>query len=471
MTPGHGTTAAATLSLYLFTLNCALTPINRTSLSQQLFSGLEPSTTSLPDVLVLSLQELAPLAHSLIGGSFLVPYFARFHDAVEEAARKFGGHEQGGAEEIYTAVAARNIGMTGIMVFARDPAAIRDLETGSLGVGIWATGNKGAVGVRFTYENGAGSTELTFIAAHLAAMEWEVARRNEDWKSIVRGLVFSSEAKAKATSLSNSQSEARPLLSVSPRDASVYKPTSHLFVAGDLNYRTSSIKPGPEDHKDTFPQPHDPEEHANHWTKLFEDDQLNAERRAGRTMHGLVEAPVTFPPTYKYSSKQAPMKMDVEPSTWHWATHRWPSWCDRILYLPVPGWLASEHPEARIQVRKYSALPLMETSDHRAVAMDVTLPLLPIPAPPPAGSGTEAYTAAGAGADADAEMETTDPRIEPPFDLDPDWKSKREKARMLELLLGFTFYFTTTWEGAGVLAASIAGIVGSVFVLKAMLDF
>ena len=32
-------------------------------------------------------------------------------------------------------------------------------------------GNRGAVGVRFTYHQGLASTELTFVAAHLAAME------------------------------------------------------------------------------------------------------------------------------------------------------------------------------------------------------------------------------------------------------------------------------------------------------------
>ena len=82
---------------------------------------------------------------------------------------------------------------------------------GGVGVGLAEIGNKGAVGLRFKY-NGAGtSTELTFVAAHLAAMEWEVKRRIEDW------LLHNCR---KSSSLPSA--EERPLLSISIRDASIY---------------------------------------------------------------------------------------------------------------------------------------------------------------------------------------------------------------------------------------------------------
>jgi hypothetical protein len=54
--------------------------------------------------------------------------------------------------------------MTGLMVFAKDPSCIQDMEFGGVGVGLAEMGKKGAVGLRFKY-NGAGtSTELTFVA-------------------------------------------------------------------------------------------------------------------------------------------------------------------------------------------------------------------------------------------------------------------------------------------------------------------
>jgi hypothetical protein len=423
----------ASLNLYVLTFNCGRALIDVDSFASQLFAGL--STRRLPDVLVLSLQELAPIPHSFIGGFLLAPYFARFHHAVQKAARALSG-----VDDSYTLVTARNIGMIGIMVFAKDPAAIRDLETGAVGVGVAEMGNKGAVGARFTYHRGDSYTELAVVAAHLAAMENEVARRNEDWKNIVRGLVFASTHQDGTATLGGAE---RPLLSISAQDGSIYKSTSHLFLAGDLNYRTSTTKPSPTDHISSFPQPDHPS-----MAPLLEKDQLNRERAAGRTCHGLIEAPITFPPTYKYQSKEPFLTPDAELSRWHWATHRWPSWCDRILYLDTPSWLESE---AWIVTHKYTALPLFPTSDHRAVALDVSIPLVPIPDP--------------------GDEETDDPRTNPPFNVDINWKSKRERARMLEVVCGSTMYLTTTPEGGGIMLAMIVGAIGAYLAIGALLEY
>lgn len=433
-----------TINAYILTFNCGRSLIDVDDFSSQLFSGL--TSNSLPDLLVLCLEEIAPIPHSLIGGSFLVPYFTRFYHAVQKAARKHA--DVADNAPVYDPTAARNLGMTGIMVFAKDPGAIRDIETAGVGVGVAEMGNKGAVGVRFTYQSLGSSTELTFVAAHLAAMESELLRRNEDWKNICRGLVFASTAKGKKAGETSLSSEEQPLLSVSPRDASIFKPTSHLFFAGDLNYRTSIRSPAPNDHVEIFPQPNQDESSPNHQFALYESDQLNQERLAGRTCHGLIEAPVTFPPTYKYDPKEPFLTPDKDLTRWHWAKHRWPSWCDRVLYLAMPSWLDSS---AQIVTHKYSALPLFPTSDHRAVALEVTIPLVPIPSPP-------------------EDESSTDPRINPPFQVDINWKSKRERARILELITGFAGYFTTTMEGGAVAIAMILGAVGAYFAIAALLE-
>jgi len=68
------------------------------------------------------------------------------------------------------------------------------------------------------------------------------------------------------------------------------------------------------------------------------------------------------------------------------------------------------------------------------------------------------------------EEEGDDPRIHPPFEVDIDWKSRRDRARVLELVAGFTMYFTTTAEGGGVMLAMAIGAVGAYFAIRAMLE-
>ncbi len=442
-----GSLQMAAISLYMLTFNCGRSFIDTDAFASQLFSGL--TSPKLPDLLVLSLQEIAPIPYSFIGGSFLVPYFTRFYHAVQKGARRWSNASD--EVPIYIPVVVRNLGMTGIMVFAKDSSVIHDIETAGVGVGFWEMGNKGSVGVRCTYQGTGTSTELTFVAAHLAPMEDGLQRRNEDWKSIVQGLVFSSASTDRGGNATSLTGEERPLLSISSRDASIYKPTTNLFVAGDLNYRTSILSPSPIDYVDIFPQPHHDESSPQHFSTLFKSDQLSQERLAGRTLHGLSEAPVNFPPTYKYDAKGPFYTPDKELKQWHWARHRWPSWCDRILYLDVPSWVKRRNPDAKIVIGKYSALPLSSTSDHRAVTLEFSVPLIPFPSP-------------------SEEEEDNDPRIHPPFEINIDWKTRRERARLLELIIGFGMYFTTTWEGSGAITAMFVGSVGAYFAIRAMIE-
>jgi hypothetical protein len=82
----------------------------------------------------------------------------------------------------------------------------------------------------------------------------------------------------------------------------------------------------------------------------------------------------------------------------------------------------------------------------------VSVPLIPIPSP-----------------DEEADQENKDPRANPPFDINIDWKSKRERARILELMAGFTMYFTTTAEGGGVVLAMLGGAIGAYFAIRALI--
>ena len=356
--------------------------------------------------------------------------------------------------------------MTAIMVFVlRDQTSqVRWLETGGAGVGVHEMGNKGAVGVRMGWSIGDETLDLCFVSAHLAPMEDALQRRNEDWKNIVRGLVFTPVSPTTVRKSAThhlpqepSSTDNQPLLSPTgeaeeavsdsiPPMTGIYHPTTHLLLAGDLNYRTSSTPP-PENAYLTWPQPTKTPSAPEHYSHLLPHDQLTPERLAARTLHGLSEAPIDFPPTYKYSEK-ARRNASVSKASeeyWDWSKHRRPSWCDRILYLDMPPWMKQSH--ERIQIHGYNALPLMATSDHRAVACSFIIPALPIPVPPQGEEQEE------------VEVER-DVRLAPPFALDPLWREKRTRARMKEVVVGIASLLVLTWEGRGILIAVVFGAVG-----------
>lgn len=174
-------------------------------------------------------------------------------------------------------------------------------------------------------------------------------------------------------------------------------------------------------------------------------DELTQERIASRTLHGFAEQPITFPPTYKYSpsaslpgptASQDPSTEALvvkEPSAWTWAKHRWPSWCDRILFYPPTNLVAGI----------YTALPLLPSSDHRGVALHITLDL----------NGEE-------------EEIDHDLRLEPPFPIDPNWEARRAVARRYEIVVGVASWFALTAEGNASLAVLLASGLGVVFLVR-----
>ena len=434
------------LSTYTLTFNCARTLVKPLVLASHLFDAL-PAPQHPPSILVLCLQEIAPINYSFLGGSYLQCYLDEFKKAVDIAGTSLNGAS-------YVNIVNRNVGMTVMMVFVlrEQTKRVKSLQTAEVGVGWLEMGNKGAVGVRMEIETQEDEVpvSLTFVSAHLAPMEWNLKRRNEDWRNIVRRLVFepvsysslSRSRKHRLYDAASPDTETKPLLSpddhddASSKDQSrgIYTPTSYLVLAGDLNYRTGSAAPNQiEQHR--FPQPCEDESYPRHYWHLLSSDQLEAERKAGRTMHGLKEAPVEFPPTYKYSdsarsklqsgeSKAEDMD-DTESGSWEWAKHRWPSWCDRVLYLDIPSWMDSTK---QVKINGYKALPLMASSDHRPVACSLDLPHEAITSPT-----LEQQKAGGV-------------RCNPPFMIDPYWKGRRRRARAGEIVAGVTISLVTSWR-------------------------
>ena len=220
------------ISVYLVTYNCGRLQVDVDRFAPLFFSHRSP-TLPPPDLIVLCLQEIAPYAHSFLGGSLLAPYFRRLHHAINQATN-----------EDYQNLATRNVGMTAIMILARPDVApyVRPQSYAGVGVGQWQMGNKGAVGVRLAAGKGA-QAQLTFVSAHLAPMEDAWLRRNQDWKNIVAGLIFSRHPQDSSNAAG---SERQPLLAAATRDTtgslqetSMFQAHVPLFFAGDLNYRTA----------------------------------------------------------------------------------------------------------------------------------------------------------------------------------------------------------------------------------------
>ncbi|PGG99602.1 hypothetical protein GX51_06251 [Blastomyces parvus] len=407
----------ACLDVYVLTFNCARNVIQHDTLGSHLFDALPesgPQSIDLPEILVLSLQEIAPIAYAFLGGSFLDPYYDALRRSVSIAA----------GDQHYENVATKNVGMTAVMVFVRGDIAenIAWVETAEVGVGVQEAGNKGAAGARIGYHIRDGTIDLTFVAAHLAPNEWAVARRNEDWRSIVQKLVFSRVKNGGDNTQTHDErnEEDVPLLQTESSDTNgdmgLYSPKSYLFVAGDFNYRTSLTRPGPNDYK-KFPQPTEDISSPHHYSHLLAKDQLTQELQEQKTLQDLCEAPITFLPTYKFAFPAHQPAPGGLLETWTWAKKRWPSWCDRVLYRDVPS---STSAGGGIEVHRYDALPIMQTSDHRAVALSASVPLQPPSAPAV---------------------------FLPPFEIDPNWKSKRLIARRKEVVVGVAAYLGLTREG------------------------
>ncbi len=365
--------------------------------------------------------------------------------------------------------------MTAILLFARDLSAIRHVQVAECGFGVADMGNKGAVGLRIAYtdaggtKDGSGShrtTELTFVATHLAPMEWNLDRRNANWRSIMSGLTFKNPKTIvegldglgrglEGRPLDSAASEPRTpeerelsewLLSAEQedelaehhdtlRDISIFRPASYLFVAGDLNYRIGDRTPPMSA---LFPSLDDG---PQHWSHFLDRDQLTRERLARRAFHGMSEADVRFPPTYKYDvlpqhhhsqagGEEEPDALASVP--WRFAPHRWPSWCDRVLYLDVPAWAGPR--AGHIDVRAYHSLPLMRTSDHQPVFFRATVPVL--------GAAQLALSESEAVGDSD------DPRAQLPVPIDVDAWERRAAARRREILVGWSMLLWCTREGA-----------------------
>lgn len=433
------------LKFYIVTFNCARTLIELDSFANHLLDGWEDPNThghGLPDVIVLTLQEFAPLSYAFLGGGWVKPYFDRFRQAVSMALEDYNGKHDMEAGE-FVNVIAQNSGLTAITIFAKKTLlpAISELRIADVGVGVWEMANKGAIGARIGWDlNHDGKPFFTtFVSAHLAPFEADVHLRDQNYVDIVKGLVFAKQD-AREWRKEPGSDENVPLLGTESADTAsdstkhpgMYSNDGYLFFSGDLNYRTALTGPGGEDPR-TFPRPKQDPDSALHYRQLLDKDQLQQQLAQGKTLHGLTEQPINFLPTYKYHTiGLKPVIKDDDVSEWNWSQHRWPSWCDRVLF--------SRTASLPVKAGRYSALPIFRTSDHRPVALSVSVPVKPV---------------------IDSNFSA-----EAPTSIDRQCHQHRLSARRREVAVGVAAYLALTWEGNYILLATVLVVVGSVIMFR-----
>jgi len=202
---------------------------------------------------------------------------------------------------------------------------VRELRTSSHLLGVREVVNratKGGVGASIRLRGG---MSVLLINSHLPAGDGKATERNGAYHRIKQALFADLAAERRAKNATNAH------------DVSVWM--------GDLNYRVRSNRSA-ADRALALGMPE----------VLLGNDQLHQEQRHRRAYVHFREAPVAFPPTYKYD-----MGTHVYDTS---KKSRVPSWTDRILYKPA---LSITHEQ--ITVNRYTSVQDVTVSDHKPVVM------------------------------------------------------------------------------------------------------
>eukprot|EP01059_Diplonema_ambulator_P033768 TRINITY_DN7208_c2_g3_i1.p1 TRINITY_DN7208_c2_g3~~TRINITY_DN7208_c2_g3_i1.p1 ORF type:complete len:403 (+),score=32.18 TRINITY_DN7208_c2_g3_i1:49-1209(+) len=240
-------------------------------------SGVVPS----PGVVVIGLQELDMSAKALVQES--TKKGGAWEDVLTRTLRNTGD---------YTLLDCKQLMGLGIYLFTASELVpfIHEVELCRTRTGFFNSfGNKGAVCVRFKYEQ----KSFCFINAHLAAHQSEVNRRNRDHDRIVNLSLFSTHPQ-----------------NILSHDS--------VFWFGDLNYRLEMPRSAVVD---SIGSPFKKD-------LVTKYDQLYSEMKAGNVFSGFTEPEITWDPTYKC----------VKGLRGGYSSKRSPAYCDRILYATCGGY-------------------------------------------------------------------------------------------------------------------------------------
>ncbi|XP_051519658.1 phosphatidylinositol polyphosphate 5-phosphatase type IV-like isoform X1 [Myxocyprinus asiaticus] len=184
---------------------------------------------------------------------------------------------------------------------------------------------KGAVGVGFTFFG----TSFLFITSHFTSGDSKVYERILDYNKIIEALA-----------LPRNLPDTNPYRST---NSDVTTRFDEVFWFGDFNFRLNKDRGEVDAILNQVV--------GADMSPLLQHDQLSKEMKEGSIFKGFQEAPIHFPPTYKFD-----IGCDVYDTT---TKQRTPSYTDRILYR--------NRQADDIKVVKYTSCSSIKTSDHRPV--------------------------------------------------------------------------------------------------------
>ncbi|KAK9366794.1 SacI homology domain-containing protein [Lipomyces kononenkoae] len=228
-----------------------------------------------PDLIVLAFQEIVELT----AGQIL---------SADPAKRQFWEHQVARclkAHGDYVLLRSGQLVGTALLMYIKSSEVrnVRNINGAMKKTGLGGmAGNKGGVAFSCDYA----STKLCFITSHFAAGMSNVEDRNNDYRTIVRGIRF-------------------------PR-GKMLKDHDTVVWLGDFNYRIDLSN----DDVRRYIKLEDLEE-------LYRHDQLNNQMLNGQVFPYFSEAPISFNPTYKYNNGTDSYDTSDKART--------PAWTDRIL--------------------------------------------------------------------------------------------------------------------------------------------
>ncbi|KAK3815497.1 MAG: Endonuclease/exonuclease/phosphatase, partial [Benniella sp.] len=248
----------------------------------------------MPDIVAVALQEFAPYPDAFIHNTY---HIRRKIDALAQSIlrtlhRTCPGHRFSLVSQ------SAQVGMI-LFILTRDGSMtehVKRIANASVGTGPGGMGNKGAIATRLSVRlpstaSSRPTFEICIINAHLSAHLDNIRRRNDDYQAICR------------------------------RMRTVWEETifscDYIFWTGDLNYRLDlSQSDGSLSKKKSKKKSKHSEDLLSH------HDQLSAQRKTMNVFRGFHEAPLAFPPTFKF-------RMGTDQYN---ISKRVPAWTDRVLW-------------------------------------------------------------------------------------------------------------------------------------------
>ncbi|KAF8927489.1 hypothetical protein BGZ58_010359 [Dissophora ornata] len=364
-----------------------------------------PSTPLMPDIVAVALQEFVPYPDAFIHSTYHIKQ--KVDDLAQLILRTL--HRTCPGHRFCLVSQSAQVGMI-LFILTRDGSMTEHVErisNASVGTGPGGMGNKGAIATRLSIRlpataSSRPSFDICFINAHLSAHLHMIKRRNHDYLSICKRMVFlddidnhvegllfehqerlSSSASSFVSSDDMQQQQQQddndsfyhldndtgPLLpkkkslkQQSRKNCSRRRENSqgqdkkgtvweesifscdYIFWTGDLNYRLdlsqsdgslSKKKKKAKLSEEMLSESTMPDLNASeivhaieqgHLRQLYSHDQLSAQRKTMNVFRGFHEAPLAFPPTYKF-------KMGSDQYS---ISKRVPAWTDRVLWFVHP---------------------------------------------------------------------------------------------------------------------------------------